>query len=246
MIEQAIVLAAGLGKRLRPLTDTCPKPMLEVHGKPLLVHNLHALDRAGVKNIVIHVSYLADEIIDRIGDGRAWGINANICYSRSKQPLESGGGIKYSTSLLKDLTKEFICVNSDILTDYDYKALRNINLAATHCIGHLVLVPNPAERPYGDFDTRPINIESLDNVQQHLLIRGEPEANQHAYTYSGIAVYHPDIMKVDNKFEQFSILDNITKNIENISASVHNGFWYDVGTVDRYNVVNRMNLGFLE
>lgn len=245
MIDQAIVLAAGLGKRLKPFTDICPKPMLEVHGKPLLVHTLQALNKSGIQHIVIHVSHLADVIINQIGDGRAWGLEATICYSRSKQPLESGGGIKHSTFFLKNPNKEFMCVNSDILTDYNYYKLRKINLKKTGCLGHLVLVPNPAEKPNGDFDTKPLSSNNLDNIQKYLLIRGNPETSRHAYTYSGIAVYHPDIMKVENKSEQFSIVDNITKNIEHISASVYNGFWYDVGTVDRYIAVNSMSLGFL-
>ena len=243
MINQAIVLAAGLGMRMRPLTETCPKPLLEVHGKPLIIYNLENLARAGVKNIVIHVSYLADKIIDAIGDGKRWGLDLNIKYSLSEKPLESGGGIKFSLNYLKDPDKDFIVINSDILTDYNYSDLINLDLKTENIIGYLVLVKNPVENPNGDFGVLDNNmlIFNKDKSISNNLSNNIAASHKFPYTFSGIAVYNPEI--IDNSNSSFSIINSIDQNIEKISANIYNGIWYDVGTIERYNYVNQLNLG---
>lgn len=244
MINQAIVLAAGLGTRMRPLTQTCPKPLLKVHDKPLIIYNLENLARAGVNNIVIHVSYLADKIIDCIGDGKKWGLDLNIKYSISEKPLESGGGIKYSLDYLAEPNKDFIVINGDILTDYNYSNLTNYDLQSNNELAHLVLVDNPIENPNGDFGYTNHGEKKLKHNAEKKLGNSECShaSNVYPYTFSGIAVYSPHI--IHNSSVSFSIINNIAENIEHITASVYKGFWRDVGTIDRYNEVNQLNLRF--
>ena len=231
MIKQAIILAAGLGTRLRPLTLTTPKPMLKIAGKPLLVYQLEALAAAGIEDIVIHVSYLASVIIKDLADSKKYGLdklNLTIKYSHSEEPLESGGGIAYSMALLANPDQPFICVNGKIFTDFDYSVLTNIDLA-DH-LGHLVLVPNPSENPNGDF-----NIDSNKYLTKDLL-----NLKTYLYTYSGIAVYNSKLImpyllasaKINKKFSMANVFNN---NLNLFTASVYNGAWYGLETVDRYN-----------
>lgn len=239
MIKQAIVLAAGLGTRLKPLTDNCPKPMLDVRGKPLLIHNLLALERAGINHIVIHVSYLADLIISQIADGKHWGLDLNITYAKSLEPLESGGGIQFSLPFLLDANKPFISVNSDIFTDYDYNLLSTISLDGLNKLGHLVLVNNPSENTKGDYN---INYNHQTKISRDFgMLNKNPNFNlkdYFDYTYSGIAVYHPNLLRTEDANRRFSIVTNINSNIDKFTASFYGGKWHDIGDISRYNAIN--------
>ena len=161
---KAMILAAGRGERLRPLTDTTPKPLLEVRGKPLIVYHLEALARAGFAEIVINLSWLGEKIRDRLGTGEAFGVR--IAYSEEATALETAGGILQALPLLGE---RFVVVNADIFTDYDFSRLREVTAAA-----HLVLVDNPGHNSGGDF--------SLDDGA--VGNRGKP-----MHTFSGIAQY---------------------------------------------------------
>lgn len=206
----AMILAAGRGERLRPYTDTCPKPLLEVKGKALIEYHLEALAAAGIKQVVINVSWLADKIIQRLGDGAQFGVE--IIYSEESKALETAGGIVQALPYLDD---EFIVVNSDVFTDYDFSKLITLNSRA-----HLVLVENPEHHPQGDF--------SLTDG----LVDNGPD---NRYTFAGIAAYQKDFFA--NIFAGKSALAPLLKtaaNQQQISGELFTGSWTDVGTLERW------------
>ena len=162
---KAMILAAGRGERLRPLTDSTPKPLLEVRGKPLIVYHLEALHKAGFNEIVINLSWLGDHIRTRLGNGSEFGVS--IEYSEEAAALETAGGILQALPLLGE---RFVVVNGDVFTDYDFVALKS----ADH-LAHLVLVDNPQHNHSGDF-----------SLQRTIV--GNDGSPRH--TFSGIAQYH--------------------------------------------------------
>ena len=172
---KVMILAAGRGERMRPQTDSTPKPLLMVAGKPLIQWHIEALARAGFTEIVINHAWLGQQIEDTLGDGRQFG--AHIIYSAEGDTgLETGGGIYHALSLLTDKTSDapFMVVNGDVVTDFDFSQLpRQITGLA-----HLVMVPNPEQHPQGDF--------ALQNGQ--VIDEGEPRL-----TFSGIAIYRPQL-----------------------------------------------------
>lgn len=232
MINQAIILAAGFGTRLKPLTDTCPKPLLPINDKPLLAYQLQALQRAGIKRVIIHVSYLSDLIVNTIADGYSYGLDLEIIYAYSAEPLDTGGGIQLSTNFLLDQGKPFICINGKIYTDYNYQLLNNYY--ADDKLGHMVLVPNPRENPDGDYNI---------GHNKTLLKKIDQENYYYDYTYSGIAVYNSKLLipqvqelSVNNlRNNKFSIIKIINQNLDNISASLYEGMWHGLETVEQYN-----------
>lgn len=212
MQMKAMILAAGRGERMRPLTDETPKPLLQVNGRPLIEHHIEALVRGDIGDIVINLSWLGEQIRDQIGDGAKYGIN--ITYSdEGPEALETGGGIFRALTLLGD--EPFWLVNGDVFCAYDYH-LRGL---ADGMLGHLVMVPNPAHNPTGDF--------SLVNE------RVTPRAKQ-TLTYSGIAVLHPDLFAgaSDGKFPLAPLFEGaIERGL--LSGELFRGCWADVGTPER-------------
>lgn len=206
----AMILAAGRGERLRPYTDSCPKPLLEVRGVPLIEYHLKALARAGVDSVVINVSWLADMIEARLGDGSRFGIR--IIYSREAEALETAGGILQALTWLDD---RFIVINGDIFTDYDFKQLLEIETD-----GHLVLVDNPTHNPAGDF--------TLVNG-----LVGNQERNR--YTFAGIAAYRRKFFDglAQGKLALTPLLREGAE-IGRISGEYFDGEWFDVGTAERW------------
>lgn len=146
----AMILAAGRGERLRPLTDSLPKPLVEVAGKPLVVRQIEALARAGHRDIAINASWLAQMLVDALGDGGAWGVRLH--WSIEPEPLETAGGIATARPLIAD--GPVLVVSADIWTAYDYASLDrlrpHVDAARGHRV-HLVMVPNPPYHPKGDF-----------------------------------------------------------------------------------------------
>jgi MurNAc alpha-1-phosphate uridylyltransferase len=205
----AMILAAGRGERMRPLTDSCPKPLLEVCSKPLIVYHLEALAKAGIDSVVINVSWMSDRIIQALGDGSSFGLQ--IEYSPEAQALETAGGIIQALAQLDD---QFIVVNADVFTDYDFSRLLNPTRPA-----HLVLVPNPEHHPDGDF-----------SIQQGLLSNEPGEC----YTFSGIASYQKSFF-IDQQKGRRPLAPMLRQGAagRHISAELYNGFWTDVGTIDR-------------
>lgn len=211
---KAMVLAAGLGMRLRPLTDRVPKALVEAGGKPLIVWQLERLARAGFREVVINVSWLGGAIEARLGDGRAWGLA--LAYSREAEPLESAGGIAQARALLGPAP--FALVNSDVYCDFDLAALRRRDLGAH--LGHLVLTPNPPHHPHGDFS-----------------LAGGAAGNAAAprYTYTGIALLDPALVapvRAGHKAQLAPLLRAAAAD-GRLSGELHAGLWRDVGTAER-------------
>lgn len=211
---KAMVLAAGLGERLRPLTESVPKALVEAGGKPLIVWQLERLARAGFREAVINVSWLGERIEARLGDGRAFGLR--LAYSREPQPLESAGGIARALPLLG--SAPFALVNADVYCDFDLARLRARALGRH--LAHLVLAPNPAHHPAGDFSLR------------------DGEAGNEAaprYTYTGIALLDPALVApvaVGAK-AQLAPLLRAAAAAGRLSGELHAGLWRDVGTAER-------------
>lgn len=210
---KAMILAAGKGERMRPLTLTTPKPLVRVAGVPLIEYHLRALAAAGFNEIVINHAWLGQQIEDHLGDGSRFGLS--IQYSPEGEPLETGGGIFRALSLLGD--DAFLVVNGDIWTDYDFSVLHQ----PINGLAHLVLADNPAHHPNGDFTL-------IDGKVQD----GEPDAQ--TLTYSGIAVLHPQLFDgcSDGAFKLAPLLRNVMAKGE-VTGERLKGHWVDVGTYER-------------
>lgn len=210
---KAMILAAGHGKRMRPLTETIPKPLLPVAGKPLLQYHIENLVAAGVADIVINTAWLGSQIAAFVGDGARFG--ARIHLSDEGQPLETAGGIKRALPLLGN--GHFIVVNGDIWTDYDFSALLNAKLGDV--LAHLVLVSNPAQHPRGDF--------TLDD--SGCIDAGSGER----YTYSGLSVLHTALFDgvADGPAALAPLLRAQAPGA--VTGELHRGRWFDIGTPQR-------------
>lgn len=222
---KAMILAAGRGERLRPLTDNTPKPLLEAHGKPLLQYHVERLARAGIRQLVINTSWFGDKIEAFIGDGSRFGVQVN--WSREKEPLETGGGIRRALPLLGP--EPFLVVNCDIWTDYPFAQLTTRDWS-TEQGAHLVLVPNPPHHPRGDF--------GLDAAS---VVRA-PEASAAMFTFSGISVLWPEMLALyPSDSEKFPLRDALTGAINAgfVSGEVYGGAWWDIGTVERLEALGK-------
>ncbi|MFT6222000.1 MAG: MurNAc alpha-1-phosphate uridylyltransferase [Candidatus Endobugula sp.] len=219
---KAMILAAGRGERMRPLTDDLPKPLLAVGGKPLIVYHLEKFSSLGVTDVIINVAYLGDKIQQVLGDGTVWGLS--IHYSKESYPLETGGALYKALPLLGD--EPFILVNGDVWSDIDFSDIAKTILSAGTqglSVGHLFCVENPAHNPQGDF--------SLDN---NIVTLKDDSAS--SYTFSGMAFIHPDIIRgYPNKREAFPLKEAFLYFIEQrkLTASIYSGGWCDVGTPER-------------
>jgi len=211
---RVMVLAAGRGERLRPLTDTMPKAMVVVGGKPLIAWHLERLAAAGCEEAVINVSHLAERIVEGVGDGSRYGLR--IAYSREPEPLETAGGIAQARALLGEAP--FLLVNADIYCELDFAALRRVSLGAR--LVHLVLVPNPAHRAGGDF-----------TLDQGLIGNGAAPR----YTYAGIAVMSPALVAGVKPGEKAPLAPLLRAAAERRLAGgeLYRGVWQDVGTRER-------------
>ena len=226
---KAMILAAGEGQRMRPLTLTTPKPLLCVHGTPLIVHHIRRLVAAGISEIIINTAYLGHHIHAALGDGKAFG--ASLRYSHEGVTgLETAGGISRALPLLGQ--NPFILVNADIYTDYDYRQLKT----PSQTLAHLVLVNNPPQHPKGDF--------RLENVHETGLVRNlhEPAHGQHpapSLTYSGIARLHPQLFHdiPPGKHPLAPILRHAADQGQ-LSGEHFHGEWHDIGTPERLEALN--------
>ncbi len=215
---KAMILAAGRGERMRPLTDTCPKPLLQAGPHRLIEHQILALEKAGISEIVINTAWLANQIHATLGDGKQYKVN--IRYSDEGDPaLETAGGIVKALPLLGD--QPFILVNGDIYTDFDYSLL----CLPTGAVGHLILVENPPHHPDGDFGLSGAWLTQV-------------AAN--SFTYSGIAVFDPSLFAnlEQGRMPLKPVLDTAIGN-NKISGQVFRGEWYDIGTAQRLEELNK-------
>jgi len=219
---KAMVLAAGRGERMRPLTDRIPKPLVPVGGKPLIVWHLERLAQAGFRDVVINLAHLGAQIPQALGDGSRFGLH--IAYSdEGPEPLETGGGIFRALPLLGP--EPFLVVNGDIWTDFDFKTLRLD--AGAHA--RLVLVPNPPHVARGDF-----------GLDGDVVI----EADRDRYTYSGIGVYSPDLFAgcTPGRFPLLPLLKRAIA-ARRLRGEVYRGEWFDIGTLERLSALEKRLAG---
>jgi N-acetyl-alpha-D-muramate 1-phosphate uridylyltransferase len=214
-----MILAAGRGERMRPLTDATPKPLLEVGGKPLIAWLIEALARANFRELVINVSHLGARVESALGDGRRW--NARIRYSHELEALETAGGIANALPLLG--REPFVVVNGDVHTDFDFSTLA---APQGDALAHLVLIDNPSHHPGGDF--------ALDNGRVAL------EGPQR-YTFSGIGVYDPSLFSEIPAGTKYQLAAVLKPNIAagRVTGEHFAGRWCDVGTPDRLKALDR-------
>lgn len=228
---KALVFAAGLGERMRPLTDTTPKPLLRAGGKPLIAWHLEKLAALGVEDVVINTSWLAQRFPELLGDGTHWGLRLHYSYE-GETPLETGGGMRHALHLLGD--SPFIAVNGDIWTDFDFAILPS----DPEGDAHLLLVQNPAHNPHGDF--------ALDS--KGLVHSDGPER----LTFSGIGIYRAcllqdwqsvigDVAGAGEHPPRFKLAPLLRAAMSRgaVSGSRHAGRWTDVGTPQRLEELDR-------
>lgn len=226
VITQAMILAAGKGTRLRPLTLKTPKPLVEVGGQPLIVWHIKALRAAGITDITVNASWLADKLMDALGDGSKFGVQLHWSLE-DDEPLETAGGIFQALQTGKLQDAPFILVNSDVWTTYDFAQLANYKLSADQR-AHLLLIDNPEHNHSGDFA---IN----DGLASEQAI-GDGDK----YTFAGISVMSPRL--VDGlMLGQSAALAPLLKQAMikfQVSAEVITDNWIDVGTPERLEQVN--------
>jgi MurNAc alpha-1-phosphate uridylyltransferase len=218
-MKTAMILAAGRGERMRPLTDTLPKPLLEVAGKPLIVWQIERLAAAGFQRIVINIAYLGGLIKQALGNGSSWGVTILYSDERNGGALESAGGIVKALPLLAD--DRFIVVNADVWCAYPF--IDNFDLEGRQA--HLILVPNPEHNPKGDFG---LANGLLDNAESR------------PYTFSGIGYYHRSLF--DSLSEGKAALGPLLRAAADkgaVSAELYEGRWVDVGTPQRLEQLGR-------
>jgi MurNAc alpha-1-phosphate uridylyltransferase len=217
---KAIILAAGRGERMMPLTKNTPKPLLNAKGKPLIEHSISALKKAGITNIVINTAYLGEQIQTHLGNGKKFGVR--LQYSTEQYALETAGGIIQALPLLDD--QPFIAINSDILCDYDLSLLT----LPPNSLAHLVLVDNPKHHPNGDFF-----IGTGQKITFH---------KNNCLTFSGIGIYHPNFFKnyihIQGALALYSLFKEAIDS-QQLTGEQYSGYWQDIGTPKRLELINQ-------
>lgn len=220
-MKTAMILAAGRGERLKPLTEKHPKAMCLIHQKPLIEYHVERLAASGFERIVINHAYLGGQIRRYLGNGSKW--NIEICYAPEPPGgLETGGGIFNALPLLGN--NPFITVNADVFTDYDFSRL-TIN---SNAMLHVVLVSNPQHKVHGDFDL--LHSNQLDNSQKN-------------YTFSGIACYRPEAFW-QHQMGRYSVVPllNAFINKKMATGELYQGLWIDIGSSERLQLANKVIL----
>ncbi len=216
---RAMILAAGLGTRMRPLTEHTPKPLLEIGGIPLIVWHIERLAHDGFRDIVINIAHLGYKIPETLGDGSEWGVNISYSDEQKEGPLESAGGIIKALPLLGDET--FLVVNGDIWSEYDFDPEFRLE---DGILAHLILVPNPPHNPQGDF------------VLSDQRVRAE---GKHKYTFSGIGYYHPDLFRdLPYGKQPLAPILRDAMGSARVSGELFEGEWRDIGTPKRLDELN--------
>ena len=210
---KAMILAAGRGERLHPLTDRVPKPLLEVGGKPLVAWHLERLAAAGISEIVINLSHLGEQIAQALGDGSPWGLQ--VTYSQEPEPLETAGGLAFARAQLGEAP--FLLLNGDVYCELSLSALCRRALGSA--LAHLVLVPNPGFRHGGDFSLA-------------AGLAGNGAAPR--YTYAGVAVISPQLVNAvaPGTRAPLAPLLRAAADAGRVSGELYEGVWADIGTAD--------------
>jgi N-acetyl-alpha-D-muramate 1-phosphate uridylyltransferase len=213
----AMILAAGRGERLRPITDQIPKALVEVRDISLLERHLKAVKAAGIENVVINLGWLGELITERVGSGSRYGLS--VVYSpEGENVLETGGGIHRALPLLGP--EKFLVVNADVFTDMPLPVDLPVDSD-----GHLIFIPKPAHKEQGDFDL----------IHGHVANSENPEL-----TFSGVAIYRPEFF-VDCEPGRFPLAPMLRRAADNsrLTGTVYDGVWEDVGTPERLQELNR-------
>jgi MurNAc alpha-1-phosphate uridylyltransferase len=232
---KAMILAAGRGERMRPLTDRCPKPLLAAGGKPLIVWHIERLRDAGITELVINHAHLGHRLEAALGDGGALGVR--IAWSPEAEALETAGGIRQALALLGEAP--FLVVNGDVFCDADFGALRRAAeaLAADGDLAHLLLVPNPAHHPGGDFCLAAGRVHEDEDADEE----GQRKAGDGRLTFSGLGAYHPALfagLTVGEKAKLAPLLRTAMA-AGRVTGARHDGRWIDVGTPERLAELDR-------
>lgn len=217
-MKTAMILAAGRGERLKPITELHPKALCKVHDLPLIEYHIAGLARAGFQRLIINHAYLGGKIRQQVGDGMRWGVE--ICYAPEPPGgLETGGGIVNALPLLGK--EPFVTVNADIYTDYDFATLQ----LPTTSLVHLVLVEKPFYYPNGDFNLLAPNLVS--NLDRK-------------YTFPGIACYHPEVFqqKAMGRYSVTPILRQLSEK-KCVTGEIYHGKWIDIGSLERLEWANK-------
>ena len=216
---KAMILAAGRGERMRPLTDVTPKPLLEVRGKPLIVYHIERLAAAGFTEIVINLAHLGYRIPEALGDGSEWGVKLLYSDEQDEGALESAGGIVKALPLLGN--KPFLVVNADVWTDYPFDP----GFEFGDALAHLVLVPNPEHNPGGDF-----GIDGNRAVSE----------GRTKYTFSGIGYYSPEFFE-GLAYGKRALGPLLREKMAegSVTAELYEGVWRDIGTPERLREIDQ-------
>lgn len=241
---KAMILAAGRGERMRPLTDNCPKPMLKVADIPLIEHHIVKLKENGVVDIVINLAWCGEKIVQYFASGKKWGVT--IQYSDEKfGALETAGGIKKALPLLieEETDDIFIVINGDVYTDYDFKKLLKAKESMSHDqhYAHLILVNNPEHNPNGDFQLHQGKVFPLDKDSISEALEQKSSGNTHSHTYSGIGLYSGRFFDVLPTEPQKTALGPMLRAFADkglVCGSYTDAMWTDVGTPERLEQLN--------
>ena len=215
---RAMLLAAGRGERMRPLTDSVPKPLLMAGGKPLIVWQLERLVRAGFDDVVINVAYRGEQIVEALGDGARYG--ARITYSRESEPMETAGGIAHALPLLGD--GSVVVAAADVYAEFDYRRLAaRVDDLGDEAAIHLVLVPNPSFRPQGDYALE------LGTQPGRVGLNGFPR-----WTWSGIGVFPTRLLREIPSGKRIALLPFFAHWIARglVRGELYRGVWDNLGT----------------
>lgn len=227
MTTQALILAAGRGERMRPLTDQTPKPLLAVQGKPLIVWHLESLARAGVREVVINTAWLEEQFPAALGDGSRFGLRLSYSHegARFGGALETAGGIATALPLMQNAP--FWLVAGDVfMPDFAFPAADARRFAASAALAHIYLVPNPPHNPNGDFGLSP---------QGQALSQAEEK-----FTYSTLGLYRPALFKNTPAGQKAALAPLLRQGMQDgqVTAALYSGAWTDVGTPERLAELN--------
>lgn len=212
-----MILAAGLGERMRPLTDVTPKPLLKVGGIPLILWHIERLAHDDFTEIIINIAHLGHQIPEALGDGSEWGVKITYSDEQEEGALESAGGIVKALPLLGD--EPFLVLNGDIWTDYDFQANRKL---PEGILAHLILVPNPEHNSEGDF-----------------ALNGQRVVDAKQYTFSGIGYYSPKLFEgLPYGKNALAPLLRAAMKEGKVTGELYEGEWLDIGTPERLELLN--------
>lgn len=233
---KAMILAAGRGERMKPLTDVCPKPLLKVQGIPLIEYHIRKLANIGIQDVVINIAWLGEQIVEYLQTGEKYGVN--IQYSWEQEgALETAGGIMKALPLLQENNDPFLVINGDIFINYDFRDLPQLSET---CLAHLWLTENPEHNPSGDFYLDNELVKNLPQNESASRFLKSDDAKK-SLTFSGIGLYRPSIFTPYQNNIVMPLAPILKNEIENnhISGSFLPGLWTDVGTPERLSQLNK-------